>query len=120
MALLDEEISRFIDDLQTQGKTQPLPTPDGGERSEERPPETLRTVAARALDVSPAEVEEELTGPTDPVDRMNSYDSAVKAIKESDQVSRNGDYDEMGWRNMALKWELSEQAVRIERNEAIQ
>ena len=117
--LLDEEISRFIEDMQNQEQEEPLPTPDGGDSGNGEPPETLRTVAASALGVEPPMVENELTGPADPIERMNRYDAVLSAIKRNDAVSRNGDYDKMGWRNMALRWTLTERAVRIEENEAI-
>ena len=117
--LLDKEISRFIEDMQNQEQEQPLPTPDGGDSEEEEPPETLRTVAASALDVNLPMVKDKLTGPADPVERMNRYDTALSAVKRNDDVSRNGDYDEMGWRNMAIRWTLTERAVRIEENESI-
>ena len=117
--LLDEEISRFIEDMQNQDQEQLLPTPDGGDSEEEEPSKTLRTVAASALDINPPTVEDELTGTADPVERMNRYDPVLSAVKRNDDVSRNGDYDEMGWRNMALRWTLTERAVRIEENESI-
>lgn len=117
--LLTEEISRFIRDMQAQEQEEPLPTPDGGESDDEESSETLRTVAADALDIELCRVEEALTNPDDPVDRMNRYDTVLDAVKRSDAVSRNGNYDGMGWRNMALRWTLSKRAVRLEKNESL-
>lgn len=117
--LLDEEIFRFIDDMQIQEKEQPPLTPDSGNSEEEMPPKTLRTVAASALNIEPSMVGMKLTGPTDPIERMNRYDTVLSVVKKNDAVSRNGDYDEMGWRNMALRWTLTERAVRMEENESI-
>ncbi|RJT07164.1 hypothetical protein [Halococcus sp. IIIV-5B] len=117
--LLTEEISRFIRDMQTQEQEEPLPTPDGDESDDEESSGTLRTIAADALDIEPSIVEEALTNPDDPVDRMNRYDTVLDAVKRSDTVSRNGDYDGMGWRNMALRWTLSKRGVRLEKNESL-
>ncbi|WP_152420535.1 hypothetical protein [Halococcus thailandensis] len=116
---LDEEVSRFLDDMHAQEETQTLPTPDGGVNDSSEPVKTLRSVAANALNDDASSVEDELTEPSDSFERMLSYDDVVKAIKQSDDVSRDRDYDEMGWRNFALKWTLSQRAVRIERNESL-
>jgi len=111
--LLDEEVSRFIDDMNAQD-TSAQAIADGGEdETEDESPITLRSVAAEALDVEQHEVEEELTEPED-VERMNNYDLVVGAIERNEEVSRNGNYDAMGWRNMAIRWTLSAAAVALE------
>ncbi|WP_233547917.1 hypothetical protein, partial [Haloferax sp. Atlit-10N] len=72
-----------------------------------------------ALEVEESEVENSLTGPTDPVERMNRYDSVAKTVKDNEEVSRNRNYDEMGWRNSALRWTLSERAAHTEANHSL-
>jgi len=111
---LQEDMAQFIDDMQTQEESV-APIADGGlgDEDEKETNKTLRSVAADALDVDESAVEEELQEPSDPVERMNRYDKAVKAVKASDAVERNRDYDEMGWRNMALRWTLSQRAAGI-------
>lgn len=116
--LLEEDLSRFLDDLGSRGEP-PLQRADGGDDVAEVPPQTLRKVAGDALDVDEEDVESALTSPDDPIERMNRYDSVVKAIKDSDEISRNRDYDEMGWRNSALRWSLSERANHIEANKSL-
>lgn len=114
--LLEEDLSRLIADLEAQAQLQPA-VADGGEQgqgNEEEQPETLRSVAAEALEVDEPDVEQKLREPSDPIERMNQYDGVVKAIKRSDEVSRGRNYDEMGFRSMALRWTLSERAVAIE------
>ncbi|MFC6975098.1 hypothetical protein ACFQL1_11190 [Halomicroarcula sp. GCM10025709] len=115
--LLEEDMSRFLDDLANRTE-QELQIADGGEDGDDIP-ETLRDVAAEALDVDAQNVEKTLTNPSDPVVRMNRYDSVVNAIKENERVSRNRNYDEMGWRNSALRWSLSERAAHIEANHSL-
>ena len=91
----------------------------GGDDQGEVPSETLRSVARDALDVDEKDVENALTSPDDPIERMILYDSVVKAIKDSDGVSRSRDYDEMGWRNSALRWTLSERAAHLQANQSL-
>lgn len=116
--LLEEDLSRFLDDLASRTEP-PLQRTDGGDDEAEMPPETLRSVAREALDIEEEGVEDALTSPDDPIERMNRYDSVVKAIKDSEEVSRNRDYDQMGWRNSALRWALSERAAHIEANQSL-
>lgn len=115
---LEEDLSRLLTDLAEQSRTPQLA--DGGDTDEgdedgddgaEMPPATIRAVAADALDVPEEDVEEALAVPEDPMERMNLYDVVVKAIKTSEEVSRGREYDEMGWRNMALRWTLSKRAT---------
>ena len=116
--LLEEDLSRFLDDLSS--RTEPsLQRTDGGNDEAEVPSETLRSVARDALDVDEEDVESALTSPDDPIECMNRYDSVVKAVKDSDDVSRNRDYDEMGWRNSALRWTLSERAAHLQANQSL-
>lgn len=124
--LFKEELSRLLEDLRTQEAQHVPQVADGGVEDEDPGEEkdddtldTLRTVIADALEVSQQDVEEALTQPTDVIDQMNRYDAAVKAIKASDGVSRRLEYDEMGWRNSALRWSLSERAARIGLNESL-
>jgi hypothetical protein len=116
---LDEEVNRFLDDMHAQEETLTLPTTDGGVDEPTKPTKTLRSVAAEALDEDTLSVEDALTEPGDSFERMLRFDDVIKAVKRSDAVSRNGNYDEMGWRNFALKWTLSERGVRMERNESL-
>lgn len=101
------------------------PTPDGGveaalqSETEDDQSLTLRAIAAVTLDVSEDEVVSSLSDPEDPIVQMNRYDKVVKAIKETDQVSRTREYDEMGWRNMALRWTLTELGEAVQANESL-
>lgn len=118
---LEEELSRFLDDLKSRS-TQRLQVADGGDdevSEDEENPKTLRGIAAKALDSERGEVESELMEPNGPIERMNRFDTVVKAIKESEVVARNGEYDEMGWRNSALRWSLSKRATRMEANQPL-
>ena len=116
--LLEEDLSRLLADLAS--RTEPsLQRADGGDDEVEMSAETLRNVVKNALDTGVGDIEAALTSPDDPIERMSRYDSIVKAIKDSDDVSRDGNYDEMGWRNSALRWALSERAARMEANESI-
>ena len=122
---LQEDLARLLADLATSRRTPQLA--DGGNQDELReddsdngeqgvagvPSVTIRTVAADTLAVPEDAVEDALTEPEDPFDRMNRYDAVVTAIKASDEVSRGREYDEMGWRNMALRWTLSKRATHM-------
>lgn len=105
--LLGEEIRRFVADLseETEGASA---VADGGTA---RP--TLRSVAADALDVDPFEVESEVQDFNDPVDRMENYDTAVQAIESEPDVQQRRDYQPLGWRNAALKYQLSSIGVAL-------
>jgi hypothetical protein len=118
--LLEEDISRLVDDLASRSQQTPQ-LADGGahENENDGPAETLRSAVANALDVAESDVEHALTGPSSPIERMNRYDLAVKAVKDSDVVTRNRNYDEMGWRNSALRWTLSERATHMEMNQSL-
>jgi hypothetical protein len=115
--LLEEELSRFLDDLSSRSEER-LEMADGGVDDGE-PPKTLRGVAADAMDVGATEVESALTDPDESIEQMNRFDSVVKAVKENEKVSRGRDYDEMGWRNSALRWSLSERATHMEENQSL-
>jgi len=116
--LLEEDLSRFLDDLASRTEP-PLQRADGGDSEAEVSLETLRCIAGEALDIDEGDVESALISPDDPIERMTRYDSVVKAIKDSDVVSRNRDYDEMGWRNSALRWALSERAAHLQANQSL-
>ena len=116
---LNEEVSRFLDDMHSQVNPQPLAAADGGNDEPSKSAKTLRSVALEALDEDVSSIEDELTEPGDPFERMLSYDDVIKAIKKSEEVSIEGDYDEMGWRNFATKWTLSRRATRMGRNESL-
>jgi hypothetical protein len=116
--LLEEELSRFLDDLASRPDQTPQ-VADGGSEEDDELSSTLRGVAANALGVARQGVESELTDPEDPIERMNRFDTVVKAIKNSEEVSRRRNYDEMGWRNSALRWCLSERAARMEGNQSL-
>lgn len=118
--LLEEDLSRLLDDLASDPVTEPQVADGSGENAGETGShETLRSIAAEALDVGKADIEDELTGPADPIEQMNRYDKVVKAIKESQEELRSRNYDEMGWRNSALRWTLSERAAHMEANHSL-
>lgn len=117
--LLNEEIHRLIDDLSSRER-EPLQVADGGtDEAEEEAEPTLREVAAEALETEESDVEAALTDPDDPFERMERFDPVVKAIKDNESVSRKRNYDEMGWRNKALRWSLSQRAAHMESNQSI-
>lgn len=115
-AYVDEEISRFLDDLHTREEMNEAPTPiaDGsGESEEDKTNVTLRTVAADELDLDdPNHVEAEITS-GDEIERMTKLDNVVGAIKSSQVVSKGPDYDQIGFRRTANRYQLSRRATRI-------
>ncbi|RKD85226.1 hypothetical protein ATJ93_4728 [Halopiger aswanensis] len=143
--LLEEEISRFLEDLHEQesqaleskdaGDDEAQSIADGGEPEDvdsdmtdeteagdeedtDSAPTTLRSVAADALDVELV-VEDALMNPTDHIERMVRFDDVVTAVIESDEVSRGQAYEPMGWRNTANKWVLTTTAKARKENESL-
>ncbi|GGM52790.1 hypothetical protein GCM10009006_37410 [Haloarcula argentinensis] len=55
----------------------------------------------------------------DPVERMNNFDSAAKAIIDHNGVERDRDYEPMGWRNVANRYTLTQKAVAVEDNHSV-
>ena len=145
LPLLEEEISRFLEDLHEQ-ESQALESEDagddetqsvadggepedvdsdetdetetGGEENPEDVPTTLRAVAAAALDIKEP-VEDALTNPTDHTERIVRFDDVVTEVIESDVVNRGGTYEPMGWRNAANKWVLTTTAKARKENESL-
>lgn len=120
---LEEDLSRLISDLAERSLTPQLA--DGGEADESDeeagvPKQTIRAIAAETLNVPEDDVEERLTEPDDPIEQMNRYDVVVKAIKNCETVTRERRYDEMGWRNMALRWTLSERATHMSQHHTLE
>lgn len=131
---LKEEITRLLLDILEQERTQ-KPTAAGGGSAQDIP--SIRVVAADAIDVSPDEVVHALTGTLefiteipepdddeeieldDPVERMNNFDSAVKAIIAHDEIDRGRNYEPMGWRNVANRYTLTQRAAAIEDNHSM-
>lgn len=129
-----EEITRFLLDVRDQEREARPALADGG--SDEEPP-TIREVATNALDVPADELVETLTGTLqfidnvpelgsdkeiqldDPVERMNNFDVAAKAVEDHDQVERQREYEPMGWRNVANRYTLTQMAKRIEENHSV-
>lgn len=145
LPLLEEEISRFLEDLHEQesqalesedagdDKTQSIAdggepedgdsdetdeTEIDGEKEPDDVPTTLRAVAAAALDVE-IPLEDALTNPTDHIERIIRFDDVVTAVIESDKVSRGRAYEPMGWRNAANKWVLTMTAKARKENESL-
>lgn len=147
-ALLEEEISRLIKDLQEQDSkvigsedtsddsTRSVADGEGlgadinegdldstNESAEDDEitddiPTTLREIAADALDVQMA-VEDGLTNPTDHIERMVRFDDVAKAIIDNEEVKRGRSYEPMGWRNAANKWVLTTTAKARKENESL-
>jgi len=145
LPLLEEEISRFLEDLHEQesqtlesedaGNDETQSVADGGEPEDVDPdetdeteadgeedpddvPTTLRAVAAVAVDVE-VSLEDALTNPTDHIERIVRFDDVVTAVIESDKVSRGRAYEPMGWRNAANKWVLTTTAKARKENESL-
>jgi hypothetical protein len=97
------------------------PVADGGDPSAEETPQrrSLRAFIAEELDVPPSDVERALVGFDDIIECMEQFDELVESIKESDEVSREVEFDQVGWRNRANRWALSETAKNIEENESL-
>lgn len=147
--LLEEEVSRFLEDLQEQ-ESRTLESEDASD--DETPsvadggePET-NAEDAEAEDIDDAEasdeedtddvsttlravaaaaldidvpIEDVLTNPTDHIERIERFDEVVSAIIESDEVSRRREYEPMGWRNTANKWVLTKTARARKENESL-
>lgn len=130
---LYEEISRLVFDLHLRegqadggefpGPLQPPttdPVGDGGQLpSNNDGGPSLRRFIAEELEVPSSEVEQALVEDDDHVECMEQFDRLVEAIRESDDVERGVDYDQVGWRNRANRWSLSETAKHIEDNESL-
>lgn len=122
LSLLEEEVSRLLEDVRKQDPPRLVaPTTNSGVIDPEDELISLREVVAESLGITPDQVETVLTTEEgkredldDLLDRMQQFETAVKAIKASEVVSREGDYDEMGWRNRANRWALSERATIVE------
>ena len=133
LARLKEEIARLLLDIREEERTR------NDEESDEdsRTTATLRTVAADAIDVTPDNLVYGLTGTIEfisevpeldaeeeieldnPVERMNKFDSAAKAIVDHSEVERGREYEPMGWRNVANRYTLTRRAVAIEDNHSM-
>ena len=145
LPLLEEEISRFLEDLHEQesqtlesedaGNDETQSVADGGEPEDVDPdetdeteadgeedpddvPTTLRAVATAAVDVE-VSLKDALTNPTDHIERIVRFDDVVTAVIESDKVSRGRVYEPMGWRNAANKWVLTTTAKARKENESL-
>ncbi|MFC6906916.1 hypothetical protein [Halalkalicoccus tibetensis] len=119
--LLNEEVSRLLADIREQNRPPRVSATADGGTIEGDSSVTLREFVADTLDIPPESVESELTAIDETnedldatFDRMTQFDAVVAAIKDSDEFSRQKNYDQMGWRNRAHRWTLSEQAVRVE------
>ncbi|MCU4971130.1 hypothetical protein OB955_00055 [Halobacteria archaeon AArc-m2/3/4] len=131
---LKEEITRLLLDILEQEQAQKPTAADGGS-GEDVP--TIRTIAAEAVGVIPDNLVYALTGTLefvtevpelvddeeieleDPVERMNNFDSAVKAIIAHDEIERGRNYEPMGWRNVANRYTLTQRAAAIEDNHSV-
>jgi hypothetical protein len=147
--LLEEEISRFLEDLQEQESrklesedTSDDETPsvaDGGES--ETNPENAEAEGINEAEASDEEdtddmpttlravaaaaldvnvpIEDALTNSTDHIERIELFDDVASAIIENDEVSRRHEYEPMGWRNTANKWVLTKTAKARRENESL-
>lgn len=114
---VDGYISRFIDHMQEEeADTEEEAIADGGEAEdtneedgddEDDVPGTLREVAAEALEVKPEAVEDEMTS-GETIERMQSLDDVVGAVKASDEVEKRDDYDQIGFRRSANRYKLAD------------
>lgn len=132
---LFEEISRLVYDLhlrEGEGKSGRFPgqlqlptiapVADGGGSGATAGTDDIcqfRQFIADELEIDPPDVEGALVEPDDPVECMMQFDTLIEAIKESDEVERKREYDQIGWRNRANRWTLSETAKRVEENESL-
>lgn len=120
-AHVDRYISQFIKHMQEERAEEGLAAvADGGEtevtdkadEEDENKPTTLREVAAETLEVDREEVEDEMTdGET--IERMQSLDDVVGAVKSSDEVEKRDDYDQIGFRRSANRYKLSDELVHL-------
>lgn len=112
--LLKEERSRLLEDIRAQArnKSEEVPLPDGGEKP-------IGNVIVEAIDDEIIDIEQWLIAPEDLIDRITRFDRAVNAVENSDQAEKGRDYEAMGWRNVSLKWALSEEDTRRMRNHSL-
>ncbi|WP_254538705.1 hypothetical protein [Halomarina litorea] len=105
-AHVDEERERFLEDLHArEAEREAAPLADGGADES-----TLRGVASQALDVSPENLEDAMASGEE-AERMNKLDKVVGAIKDSDEVEKGEGYDQIGFRNGALRYRLTHKAA---------
>lgn len=115
-AHVDDYVSRFIDHMH-EAEEELTAVADGGEEEapdedEEKDPTTLRGVAAEALEVKREEVEDEMTdGGT--IERMQSLDDVVGAVKSNDEVEKRDDYDQIGFRRSANRYKLNDDLAHL-------
>jgi len=132
LAQLKEEITRLLVDIREKERTS---NNEGDEDNGKTT--TLRAVAADAIDVTPDNLVYALTGTIEfisevpdlgadeeieldnPVERMNNFDSAAKAIIDHTGIERGRDYEPMGWRNVANRYTLTRRAAAIEDNHSV-
>lgn len=134
LAQLKEEITRLLLDIREEERTSNHDNKNDEDNSKTT---SLRAIAADAIDVTPDNLVYALTGTIefisevpeleadeeieldDPVERMNNFDSAAKAIIESNEVEPGRNYESMGWRNVANRYTLTRRAVAIEENHSV-
>lgn len=132
LPLVREEITRLLLDIRDQEARVTIAAADGGKGEA-----TIREVAAEAVDAEPSNLEIALTGKPitveevpeldedrsleirDPVARMENFDVAVNAIEASEDVEKGREYEPMGWRNVANRYSLSEEAERRWKNRSL-
>lgn len=113
--LLKEERSHLLEDIREQArdKSEPeVPLPDGGEKP-------IGNVIVEAIEDQIIDIEQWLIGPEDLIDRITRFDRGVDAVENSDQAEKGREYEGMGWRNVSLKWALSEEDTRRMRNHSL-
>lgn len=114
--LLKEERSRLLGDIHDQARDESeeeVPLPDGGEKP-------IGKVIVEAIEDEISDIGQWLIAPEDLIDRITRFDKAVTAIENSEQAEKGRDYEAMGWRNVSLKWALSQEDTRRMRNHSFQ
>lgn len=113
--LLKEECSHLLEDIREQArdKSEPeVPVADGGKKP-------IGNVIVEAIEDEIIDIEQWLIGPEDLIDRITRFDRVVDAVENSDQAEKGQEYEGMGWRNVSLKWALSDEDTRRMRNHSL-
>jgi hypothetical protein len=114
--LLIEERSRLLEDVREQSSVDQegkVALPDGGDRP-------VGEVIAERIEQPVSGIERWLMAPEGLTDQMSRFDTAVKAIDDSDEAKKGRNYEAMGWRSVSLKWALSEADTARMRNHSLQ
>lgn len=108
--IVSDEIDRLIEDMENDEKV--ALTADGGEETEEEEEVVIRDVLADEFGVDEDVVEDTIRS-GGVFDRMDNLGEAVEAIEESDDVEKDGEYDNIFITGNPYKHQLTDRAVAL-------